>query len=120
MPKFSFAWGSASLKQPFKQLGFTALFNDTDDPLPRLLTEDSVPLTRGVYIDDIYHKANIIVDEKGTEAAAATGIIVGYRSAGRPEELKIFKMDRPAMFAIYDTKYHGVLFMGHVANPLMR
>ena len=121
LPKFRFTWGSASLTKPLQQLGLSALFDSNSDPLTGILTQNLAPLRGGVAIQELFHQATIIVDEKGTEAAAATGGVIGYTSAERPDEpVKTFKVDHPAMFAIYDTKYHGILFVGHLADPLAR
>lgn len=60
-------------------------------------------------------KAFIRVDEKGTEAAAATGITVGTTSVPLPAPL--FAVDRPALFAIYEVASKEVLFLGRLASP---
>jgi serpin B len=68
-------------------------------------------------IDSVVHKAYLDVDEKGTEAAAATGIVIGVTSARPVEELKVFTADRPFMLAIRHKASGAILFLGRVADP---
>ena len=75
------------------------------------LFEDGPPTK----IDDVYHQAVVIVDEKGTEAAAATGIVAVAVSAPAPPV--IFKADHPFMFMIKDNKTDAILFLGQVNKP---
>ena len=66
-------------------------------------------------IDEVYHQAVVIVDEKGTEAAAATGIVVSTESASAPPS--VFKADHPFLFMIKDNKTDAILFLGQVNKP---
>ena len=120
LPKFTFSWGSRSLRGPLAELGLQSLFLRGGNPLPRLLTLNGLAFNNGSAIQDVYHQAKIVVDEKGTEAAAATAVTVIATSARPSEPPKEFKVSRPAMFVIYDEKYHGILFMGQLVNPLAR
>jgi len=56
------------------------------------------------------------VDEKGTEAAAATAVIVGLTSVPSREPIEI-RVDRPFLFAIRDRETGTVLFLGRVVDP---
>ena len=66
-------------------------------------------------ISDAFHKAFISVDEEGTEAAAATGVVVVLES-GRPTPKKVI-VDRPFIFLIRDRATDAILFVGRVENP---
>ncbi|MGH2724894.1 MAG: serpin family protein [Actinomycetota bacterium] len=68
------------------------------------------------WIGDAIHRANIAVDEWGTEAAAVTGL--GFATSGPPPPDAIIHADRPFAFVIVDTQEHTPLFLGQVANPL--
>lgn len=67
--------------------------------------------TRSLYISKVIHKAFVDVNEEGTEAAAATAVVM-TRSAP-----PVFRADHPFMFLIRDRKTGGILFIGRVMNP---
>lgn len=70
---------------------------------------------RDLYIADVVHEAFIAVDEEGTEAAAATAVVMGVTSApAEPVELVV---DRPFVFALRDTTTGAILFLGRVVDP---
>jgi serpin B len=70
-----------------------------------------------LYIGTVIHQANIDVDEKGTEAAAATA--VGMDTGGGPSPIKqiTLRLDRPFLFFVRDVDTGAVLFMGRVTDP---
>jgi serpin B len=71
-----------------------------------------------LYISKVIHQAVIEVNEKGTEAAAATAV-VGMLGGAMPrnEPPVIFKADHPFIYFIYDTKTGVILFMGRMMEP---
>lgn len=71
--------------------------------------------TKDLYLSEVVHKAFVDVNEKGTEAAAATGVVVATKSA--PVVIPEFRADRPFLFLIRDTRYDNVLFLGRLADP---
>jgi serpin B len=74
--------------------------------------------TKELVISAVVHKAFVAVDEKGTEAAAATAVSMNVGGArGKAPELKEFKADHPFLFFIQDKKLGHVLFMGRVVDP---
>jgi serpin B len=70
---------------------------------------------RNLSISDILHKAIVSVDENGTEAAAATAVIVGLDSI--PSDQIELTFDRPFLFFILDDQTGSVLFLGRVMHP---
>ncbi len=70
---------------------------------------------RDLYISDVIHKAFVAVDEKGTEAAAATAVIMETAGALMPDVN--LTIDRPFIFFIRDTVSGQILFIGRVVNP---
>ncbi len=71
-----------------------------------------------LYIDRVFHKAFVKVDEKGTEAAAATAVLMAPAGAARnPTPPKEFKADHPFLFFLRDTRSRAILFMGRVRDP---
>jgi serpin B len=67
-------------------------------------------------ITAVLHKAFVDVNEEGTEAAAATGVVVGLRSAA-PALPPVFKADHPFLFLIRDNASGSILFLGRYAGP---
>ncbi len=72
------------------------------------------PEAKRLRITGAFHKAFVQVDEKGTEAAAATGIVVGIESA---RIISSFRADHPFLFLIRDVETGNILFLGRVMNP---
>jgi serpin B len=69
--------------------------------------------TKDLYIGAALHKAFVDVNEEGTEAAAATAVMMTPNGGGHP----VFKADRPFVFLIRDRSTGSVLFFGRVADP---
>ena len=63
------------------------------------------------------HKAYVDVNEKGTEAAAATAAMVYATSARAPEPKPVFRADHPFFFVIRDNGTGSLLFAGRLVNP---
>jgi serpin B len=72
------------------------------------------------YVSAVVHQANIDVDEKGTEAAAATA--VGVDTGGGPSPLDeiTLRYDQPILFFVRDVETGSVLFMGRVVDPSLK
>jgi serpin B len=108
LPKFSFTWGTESLKDPLIELGMTDAF---EYPIADFTGMNP---TGELYVGDVLHQAFIAVDESGTEAAAATAVIMTL--GGMPASPVEFSVDRPFFFFIRDSS--GVLlFTGQVTDP---
>jgi len=78
-----------------------------------------VPPEGPLYISNVIHQAFIAVDENGTEAAAATAVIMKAMAAG-PVELPDpieFKADHPFLFIIQERESGNILFMGRIMDP---
>jgi len=112
MPKFRIET-DYPLNEPLKQMGMPTAF----DPARADFTRITKSAEGGeLYISAVVHKAFIDVDEEGTEAAAATGVVVGVTSApiDEPPELRV---DRPFLFAIRDRDSGTLLFVGRLMDP---
>jgi serpin B len=114
LPKFTFD-SSFKLVDALKALGMTDAFDKERADLKRIAD----PASESLYIDDALHKAFIDVNEEGTEAAAATAIIVGAVSTCfcAPPQPKTFDADHPFLFALRDVHTGSLLFLGRVADP---
>jgi serpin B len=69
-----------------------------------------------LYIERVVHQANIAVDEKGTEATAATAVVMAAASAAPIQQVTLH-VDRPFIFAVRDTNTGAILFLGRVVDP---
>ncbi|MCI9403687.1 MAG: serine protease [Oscillospiraceae bacterium] len=114
MPKFKVEW-SASLASTLSALGLEAAFDpDRADFSPMGTFED--PNTT-LYIGDVIHKTAFEVNEKGTEAAAVTAVIMEKATAVMPiDEPVLLTLDRPFVYAIIDLELDTPLFLGTLEN----
>lgn len=71
--------------------------------------------TKMLQMKDVIHQSFVEVNEEGTEATAATAVIMGIKAA--PSKPIVFRVDRPFLFLIYDNVHELILFMGRVVNP---
>ncbi|MEA3327657.1 MAG: serpin family protein [Chloroflexota bacterium] len=108
MPKFDFITATDA-KEPLVNLGMAEAFDMGLADFSGITEADTL------YITDVLHKAAITVDETGTEAAAATVVIVGLK--GMPSEPISMIIDRPFMYLIRHIPTGSILFMGRVTNP---
>ena len=106
MPKFTYE-SQLRLKETLAAMGMPAAFGDADF--------SGMDGTRLLFIDNVYRKAFVSVDEAGTEAAAATAVVVA--KLGMPEEPVEVTIDQPFVFLIRDIESGAILFLGHVVNP---
>lgn len=70
-----------------------------------------------LFISEVIHEAFVRVDEEGTEAAAATAVIMDRASAPRPEEPVVFRADRPFLYLIRHRATGAILFLGRLVEP---
>ncbi len=106
MPKFKLSY-SAQLQENLQQMGMSLPFSSSAD-----FTEMSPG--RGLYISKVIHQAFVDVNEKGTEAAAATAVTM---ARGMAPKVTTVRIDRPFLFFIVDMDTQNILFMGRMENP---
>lgn len=70
-----------------------------------------------LYISKVLHKARVEVNEEGSEAAAASAIIMAHRMARKNINNEVFRADRPFLFMIVHNSTGAILFMGRLSNP---
>ena len=100
------------MKPELEALGIHLAFSDKAD-FSSLASPKSEPL----YVSDVFHKGFVLVDETGTEAAAATGVVMVMETSIRVEKVVVLKLDHPFLFFVRNGKSGEVLFTGRVANP---
>jgi serpin B len=108
MPKFKFE-SEFSVKNALQTMGMTDAFSGAAD-------FSGMTEVESLFIDDVLHKTYVSVDEKGTEAAAATAVMMAG-SAPNPYSPVDFTIDRPFIFLIVDNITDSVIFIGRVMNP---
>jgi serpin B len=110
MPKFKFD-SDFELRKVLSEMGMPGAFTD------EVADFSGMDGTRGLYISEVVHKAFVAVDEAGTEAAAATVVIIVEQEApGSSIEITV---DRPFVFLIRDMETGAILFLGRVVDPSM-
>ena len=107
-PKFKIE-SQFSLGQTLSLMGMPDAFD------PELADFSAMVGQKELYISAVIHKAFLEVNEEGSEAAAATGVVVGVTSIAPSPP--IFKADHPFVFFIRDNKSQSILFLGRVLNP---
>ncbi len=110
LPKFTYS-SQFGLADTLKSIGMTDAFD------PQQADFSGMDGQRDLYIGNVIHKAFVAVDEKGTEAAAATAVIMRAASAPAGDIIRL-TIDRPFIFVIRDVKSRQILFIGRVLNPL--
>ena len=108
LPKFKFTTKSVSLSEILQSLGMAVAFGDNAD-------FSGINGTGGLCIGDVFHKAFVQVDENGTEAAAATAVVV--RDAMVMPPPVFFMANRPFIFLIRDVQTNAILFIGKLNDP---
>lgn len=106
MPKFEFD-SSFSLREALSALGMPIAFSEGAD-------FSGMTGNRDLFIADVVHKAFVSVDEAGTEAAAASAVMMELTAM--PETVEV-TIDRPFIFLIRDIETGAILFVGRTLNP---
>ena len=107
MPQFEFD-SEFSLKDALADMGMPIAFSGGAD-------FSGMTGNPELFISDVVHKAFVAVDEAGTEAAAATAVIMKLTAVPDPP-LEV-TIDRPFIFLIRDIETGAILFIGRVINP---
>ena len=108
MPKFKFE-SEFSLADTLAEMGMPIAFSDAAD-------FSGMTGNRELCISDVVHKAFVAVDEAGTEAAAATAVVMELTAV--PEPPVPVTIDRPFIFLIRDIETAAILFVGRVLSPV--
>jgi serpin B len=107
---------SLSLGDTLKSLGMPLAFDEHQADFTGMAKAGSG--ADRLFISKVFHKAFVKVDEKGTEAAAATAVVMSKESAMMPSKPAAeFKADHPFLFFLRDVKSGAILFMGRVSDP---
>ncbi len=99
-----------SLAEVLKSMGMKAAFSPAAD-------FSGISSSRDLSISAVIHKAFVDVGEEGTEASAATAVVMLKMAAPSRVPVTVFKADHPFLFFIRHNASGGILFMGRVLNP---
>jgi serpin B len=110
LPKFKLT-GEFQLNQVLSDLGMPSAF-DLD-----LADFSGMTGIRDLYIAAVVHKAFVEVEEKGTEAAAATAVVMAARGVMHAPRPTVFRADHPFVFLIRDVRTGAILFLGRLVRP---
>ena len=106
-PKFEYET-ELSLARTLSLMGMPTAFSDGAD-------FSGMTGSKELFISDVFHKAYVNVDEEGTEAAAATAVVMAVTSM--PENPIELTVDRPFLFFIREHETNSILFVGRVVSP---
>lgn len=98
------------LKEVLSKLGIIDLFE------PGIADLSGISSVESLYVSHVIHKAHVVVNERGAEAAAASGVVMQKRSLDMPPE---FYANHPFLFIIYHKTSSAILFMGRVKKTEM-
>lgn len=109
LPKFTFD-SDLDLGAPLQALGMRAAFTDFAD-------FSGITEQEALRVDRVVQRAHVEVDERGTTAAAATGMTMKLVSMVAPSPPVELRVDRPFLFAVRDRMTGALLFIGQVTDP---
>jgi serpin B len=117
LPKFRIQPPTVGLAEALKSLGMKTAFDlpqgsaNLDRMAPRRVDDY-------LYLSEVFHKAYLTVDEKGTEAGAATAAVMESKGIAEPNQQPIaVRVDHPFLFAIQHVPSGTCLFLGRVTDP---
>ncbi|CAH3160364.1 unnamed protein product, partial [Porites lobata] len=110
LPRFNMTQ-EFQLKKLLAKMGVTDMFN--------AIKADFTGISPGLFVTHVIHKAFVEVNEKGTEAAAATAVIMSRSKSpsGGSAKIPVFCADHPFLFLLCHKKSGGILFMGRMMKP---
>jgi len=112
IPKFKFET-KYFMKNTLIAMGMSTAFRDGAADFSGMI--DTTDTKDSPFIQDAIHQAFVEVNEEGTEAAAATAVIIGIESLG--PRIPIFRADHPFIFVIQEKETGNILFLGRVSDP---
>jgi len=111
LPKFKTS-AEFQLADTLKAMGMASAFD------PKTADFSGMTGRKELFFSAVIHKAFVDVNEEGTEAAAATGVIMMRHAAvARPKVPPVFRADHPFVFLIRDNRNGAILFLGRVIDP---
>ena len=115
LPKLKLEPPLMKLSAALKSLGLVRAFSR--EPGVANFNRMAIPQQGGdLAISEVFHKTFLKLDEKGTEAAAATAVVMVFKTSVEPPPIEV-RVDHPFLFAIQHRQSGACLFLGRVTNP---
>jgi len=111
IPRFDIDSGIMSFKKILQEMGIRTVFDPGSADLSSMVESGQ----RILYVKDVLHRARVRVNLKGTEAAAATAVIMVLSAV--IEQPKIIKINRPFLFFLVEPDNNAILFAGSIVDP---
>ncbi len=115
LPKFKITT-DVRLAEPLRNMGMIDAFDMIKADFSGITPKNPNPQLN-LFISEVIHKAFIDVNERGTEAAAATAVVMLLGAAFAPTQPILFKVDHPFLLLIRDTNTDTILFLGRIMDP---
>jgi serpin B len=109
LPSFKFET-KYNMAKTLKEMGMPTAFSQAAD-------FSGMTGKKDLFISEVIHQAYVDVNEEGTEAAAATAVIMSNTAIMEPPKIPVFNADHPFIFLIQDKASGNILFMGRVSDP---
>ncbi len=116
IPRFKLT-STFSLADTLGDMGMSSAFIPCGRPEPACADFSGMDGLRDLYISAVLHKAFVEVNEEGTEAAAATAVVMRLTATPLRAEPPVFRADHPFIFLIRHRSSGAILFMGRLADP---
>jgi len=119
LPRFKITWGTVNMRDQLTALGMPLAFTRYQADFSGINGHEP-PDEESLFLSGVFHKAFVEVQEKGTEAAAASASAIEVSAALRPSKpppVPIFRADHPFLFAIRERKSGAILFLGCITDP---
>lgn len=111
LPRFRMEIAAFSLRSTLTAMGMGPIFESSAD-----FSGMYTPGEESIYVSDVFHQVFVELNEEGTEAAAATGVVMTTESAMISEPPR-FTADHPFLFFLRDDATGAILFAGRMAQP---
>lgn len=105
------------LSELLKSMGMADAFDECKANFRGITGAEPCIPDRAIYVDQIFHKSFVDIDESGTEAAAATAVVMMRVTSMRPEPPTV-RFDRPFYYFIHHRPTGLILFVGRMLDPL--
>jgi serpin B len=115
MPKFKVA-ATFGLAVVLNAMGMQQAFSPHVADFSGIASKETMRHDGNLFVSAVIHKANVDVDEEGTEAAVTTAVMINATKKSPP--FVVVRTDHPFLFAIRDNRSGGILFMGRITDPL--